>query len=129
MKVLYCDEFKNETLEKEVGARKVDFDELLQQADFISVHVPLLAGTHHLFDDRAFKLMKKTAYFVNTSRGPVVDEAALVRALQSGEIAGAGIDVYEEEPAIHPELIKLDNATLTPHTASATFETTGRREF
>ncbi len=123
MKVLYCDEFENQELEKEIGAQKVDFDRLLQESDFISVHVPLLEGTHHLFDDNAFKMMKKSAYFINTSRGPVVDEAALVRALQSGEIAGAGIDVYEEEPKIHPELLTLDNAVLTPHTASATIET------
>lgn len=123
MKVLYSDEFRNEDLERSVGARKVGFDELLEQSDFISAHVPLLDSTHHLFNDAVFKKMKKTAYFINTSRGPVVDEAALVRALQSGEIAGAGIDVYENEPAIHPELIKLDNAVITPHIASATIET------
>ena len=123
MNVLYSDAFQNETLEKELGARKVEFEELLQESDFVSAHVPLLESTHHLFNDRAFRLMKKTAYFVNTSRGPVVDEAALVRALQSGEIAGAGLDVYENEPEIHPELIKLDNAVVTPHIASATIET------
>jgi len=123
MKVLYCDEFRNEGLERSVGARKVEFDELLSESDFISAHVPLLDSTHHLFNDAVFRKMKKTAYFINTSRGPVVDEAALVRALQNGEIAGAGIDVYENEPAIHPELIKLDNAVVTPHIASATIET------
>ncbi len=123
MQVLYCDEFRNERLEKEAGARKVEFHELLETADFVSVHVPLLPGTHHLFNDEAFKRMKRTAYFINTSRGPVVDEAALVRALKSGEIAGAGIDVYEEEPKIHPGLLELDNVVLTPHIASATIET------
>jgi len=123
MQILYCDEFRNENLENEYGAKKVSFEELLSEADFVSVHVPLLDSTHHLFNDAAFKQMKKTAYLINTSRGPVVDEAALVRALQNGEIAGAGIDVYEEEPKIHPGLTSLDNAVLTPHTASATIET------
>lgn len=123
MQILYCDEFRNENLENEYGAKKVSFEELLSEADFVSVHVPLLDSTHHLFNDAVFKQMKKTAYLINTSRGPVVDEAALVRALQNGEIAGAGIDVYEEEPKIHPGLLSLDNAVLTPHTASATIET------
>lgn len=123
MKILYCDEFRNEELENEYGAKKVEFEELLKESDFISVHVPLLDSTHHLFDEAAFRRMKKTAYLINTSRGPVVDEAALVQALKDEEIAGAGIDVYEEEPEIHPELVKLDNAVLTPHIASATIET------
>ncbi|NIR48939.1 D-glycerate dehydrogenase [candidate division KSB1 bacterium] len=123
MRVLYSDQVANSTLEKEVGARKVPFEELLKESDFVSVHVPLLDSTHHLFDDNAFKLMKKSAYLINTSRGPVVDEAALVRALKEGEIAGAGIDVFEEEPKIHPELIHLENVTITPHIASATIET------
>ncbi len=126
MRVLYSDEFRNEKLEQEVGARKVAFEELLNESDFVSVHVPLLKSTHHLFNDDSFRMMKKTAYLINTSRGPVVDEAALVRALQTGEIAGAGIDVYEDEPKIHPELIKLDNAVLAPHIASATIETRGK---
>jgi len=123
MQILYCDEFRNENLENEYGAEKVSFEELLKESDFVTVHVPLLESTHHLFNDAVFKQMKKTAYLINTSRGPVVDEAALARALQNGEIAGAGIDVYEEEPAIHPELISLDKAVLTPHIASATIET------
>lgn len=123
MKILYTDAYQNETLEKELGARKVEFEELLKESDFVSVHVPLLDTTHHLFDETAFKLMKRTAYLVNTSRGPVVKEAALVKALKSGEIAGAGLDVYEEEPKIHPELIKLQNVVLAPHIASATIET------
>lgn len=123
MHVLYTDEFVNEQLERELGARKVPFEELLEEADFISVHVPLLPTTKHLFNAEAFRQMKKTAYLINTSRGPVVDEEALVNALQTGEIAGAGLDVYENEPDIHPELIKLDNAVLTPHIASATIET------
>jgi len=123
MRILYCDEFQNENLENEYGAKKVSFEELLKESDFVTVHVPLLESTHHLLNDAAFKQMKKTAYLINTSRGPIVDEAALVRALKNREIAGAGIDVYEEEPKIHPELISLDNAVLTPHTASATIET------
>ncbi|MFQ5650096.1 MAG: 2-hydroxyacid dehydrogenase [bacterium] len=123
MRVLYCDEFRNDKLEKEIGARKVGFEELLRESDFISVHVPLLESTHHLFNDTAFKLMKRTAYLINTSRGPVVEEAALVRALKDGEIAGAGLDVYEDEPKIHTGLLELDNAVLAPHIASATIET------
>lgn len=123
MKILYCDEFRNEELENELGAKKVEFEELLEKSDFISIHVPLLDSTHHLLDQAAFKRMKKSAYLINTSRGPVIDEAALVQALKDKEIAGAGIDVYEEEPEIHPELVKLDSAVLTPHIASATIET------
>jgi len=120
MTILYCDDMRNETLEKELGAQKVDFEDLLKKSDYVSIHVPLLKETHHLIDDRALKLMKKTAYLINTARGPIVDEAALVQALNDGRIAGAGLDVYEEEPKIHPGLIKLNNVVLTPHTASAT---------
>ncbi len=123
MNVLYTDEFVNERLENELGAKKVPLDKLLTEADFISVHVPLLKSTRHLFNDETFKKMKKTAYLINTSRGPVVQEDALVRALQNGEIAGAGLDVYENEPAVHTELIKLENVVLAPHIASATIET------
>jgi D-3-phosphoglycerate dehydrogenase len=123
MRVLYADEIANTHIEEKIGAKKVSFEELLAESDFITVHVPLFESTHHLFDEKAFKRMKKTAYFINTSRGPVVDEAALVRALKDGEIAGAGIDVYEEEPKIHPGLMELDNVVLTPHIASATIET------
>jgi len=120
MKVLYTDEFPCLELEKELGARRVPLRELLKASDFVSVHVPLMPGTQHLIDEAAFGLMKKTAVFVNTSRGPVVDEAALVRALRDGVIGAAGIDVYEAEPKPAEGLAALPNVVMTPHTASAT---------
>ena len=120
MPVLYADEHPNETLERALGARRVALDELLGQADFVSVHVPLTPATRHLIDARALGLMKRTAYLINTSRGPVVDEAALVRALRAGTIAGAGLDVYEDEPRMAEGLAGLANAVLAPHTGSAT---------
>ncbi|MGH7457411.1 MAG: 2-hydroxyacid dehydrogenase, partial [bacterium] len=89
----------------------------------VSVHVPLLPSTKHLINAISLRMMKKTAYLINTSRGPVVDEAALAEALKNGVIAGAALDVFENEPLVHPELLKLDNIVLTPHTASATIET------
>lgn len=120
MKVLYSDAFENRDLEEEIGAFRVSFEQLLREADFVSVHVPLTPETRHLFDAQAFKKMKKTAYLINTSRGPVIDEAALAQALKDGEIAGAALDVFEEEPKINPGLLGLDNVILTPHIASAT---------
>lgn len=120
MTVLYTDARRNEAFEKEVGARFVTFDELLGQSDYVSVHVPLLPATRHLFNDEVFGKMKRTAYLINTARGPVLDEAALVRALKGGLIAGAGLDVYEREPAMTEGLAALPNVVLTPHTASAT---------
>ena len=126
MKVLYCDPIANEALEKELGARRVALDELLAAADFVSVHVPLNEQTHHLFGAEQFRRMKRTAIFVNTSRGPIHDETALVEALRSGEIAGAGLDVYEDEPAMKPVLADLDNTVLVPHIGSATIWTRTR---
>ncbi len=123
MHVLYCDEVPNPKIEQELGAKKVSFEELLRDSDFVSVHVPLFPSTHHLFNEKSFKLMKKTAYLINTSRGPVIDEAALVQALKQGDLAGAALDVYEEEPKIHLGLLALENVVLTPHIASATIET------
>ncbi|MGH7495337.1 MAG: 2-hydroxyacid dehydrogenase [bacterium] len=123
MRVLYSDEVANPALEKEIGARQVSIDELLQEADFVSLHVPLLPSTKHLINTGSLKKMKRTAYLINTSRGSVVDEAALAEALRNGTIAGAALDVFENEPAIHPGLLELDNAVLTPHTASATIAT------
>ncbi|RMD86158.1 MAG: D-glycerate dehydrogenase [Calditrichaeota bacterium] len=123
MKVLYTDEVPNQTLEKELGARRVPLEELLQNSDFVSLHVPLLPSTRHLINAERLNLMKKTAYLINTSRGPVVDEAALVEALKNGVIAGAGLDVFENEPQVHPGLLELENVVLTPHIASATVET------
>ena len=123
MKVLYCDDLKNDIIEKNLQAQKVTFENLLQKSDFVSIHVPLWDSTHHLFDTNAFNLMKRTAYLINTSRGPVVNESALVQALKDGQIAGAALDVYEREPKINPGLIKLKNVILAPHIASATIET------
>ncbi len=120
MKVLYTDAFRNSVLEEELGARKVEMDELLAESDFLSVHVPLMDSTRHLMSHEQFKAMKTTAYLINTSRGPVIDEAALVRALKAGEIAGAGLDVYENEPKMAAGLAELGNVVLCPHTASAT---------
>ena len=123
MKVLYVDDRVNETLERELKAKKVDFPEILKSSDFISLHVPLNKETHHLISEKELKVMKKTAILINTSRGPVVDEQALVKALKKRWIFGAGLDVYEYEPNISRELIKLDNVVLQPHSASATIET------
>jgi len=122
MNVLYVDEKKNETLEKEVNAKKVTFNELLKKSDFISLHVPLMPSTHHLIGEKELNMMKRNAVLINTSRGPVVDEQALIFALKEKQIFGAGLDVYEHEPEITGELKKLDNAVLQPHSASATIE-------
>ena len=96
---------------------------IMNNSDFISLHVPLTKSTHHLISEEQFRIMKKTAILINTSRGPVVDEKALVKALKKKQIFGAGLDVYEHEPSIEKDLIKLDNVILQPHSASATFET------
>lgn len=122
MRVLCCDEFKKTELEKDLGATYVDKDTLLKESDYVSLHTPLMPSTTHLISDREFKLMKKTAILINSSRGPIVDEKALVRALQAGEIWGAGLDVFENEPAIEPELRTMDNVVILPHIASATIE-------
>jgi glyoxylate reductase len=124
MKVLYYDVQRNEQFEKETGAVFVaSVDELLPRGDFISIHVPLLDSTKHLINAQRLALMKKTAYIVNTSRGPVIDEEALVQALQQNMVAGAALDVYEREPELAAGLAALENVVLTPHTASATIET------
>ena len=123
MRILYTDVQPNPNIEKEVGAQFVDMDTLLKESDYISIHVPLTPETHHLIDEAALRKMKPTAYLVNTSRGPVIDEAALARALKEKVIAGAGLDVFEEEPKIHPDLLELENVVITPHIASATHET------
>jgi len=108
---------------KELGVTRLPFDELLRVSDFISLHVPLFPETHHLLNDRTFALMKPTCIVINTSRGPVVDEKALVRAVREGKIAGAGLDVFEREPEIEPELFAMENIILAPHIASASHET------
>ena len=105
------------------GADNVSLDRLLNTSDIVSLHVPLLPETRHLIDKKALARMKRSAYLINTARGPVVDEAALAWALQNHLLAGAALDVYENEPAVHPELLKLDNVLLVPHLASATTET------
>lgn len=123
MKVLYYDVKRNEAFEKELGATYATAEELLKNSDVVSIHVPLLPTTRHLIDAKKLKMMKKGAILVNTSRGPVIDEKALVAALKANRIAAAGLDVYEFEPKLAPGLAKLPNVTLTPHTASATVET------
>jgi glyoxylate reductase len=109
-------------VEKELKVEYRDFNALLAESDFVSVHVPLLEETRGLFDAPKFFRMKPTAFLINSARGPVVDEAALVHALESGKIAGAALDVYENEPFIHPGL-KRANVVLAPHLASASLET------
>ena len=120
MKVLYSDGFENKVLEDKLGAKKVSFDELIEKSDYISIHVPLIPETRGLFNMDIFKKMKKTAYLINTARGPIVNESDLVKALEKGEIAGAGIDVFENEPFAAQGLSDLSNIVMTPHTASAT---------
>ena len=106
-----------------LGAKKVDLETLLKQSDFVSLHVPLTPETNHMIDAKSIALMKPTAYLINTSRGPVIDEAALIEALNNGTIAGAGLDVYEREPAMAAGLAGCKNAVLLPHLGSATFRT------
>ncbi|HXM71710.1 MAG TPA: D-glycerate dehydrogenase [Candidatus Dormibacteraeota bacterium] len=124
MRVLYYDPHPlPPDAEQQLGATHVDMNRLLAESDFVSVHVPLTQETHHLLSTPQFGQMKRTAILINTSRGPVIDEAALVEALQAKKIAGAGLDVYEREPAVHPGLIPLPNVILAPHIASATVRT------
>jgi glyoxylate reductase len=103
-----------------LGSRRVSLDELLALSDFVSIHAPLTQETRHLFDAVALSKMKATAFLVNTARGPIVDEAALAAALTQRRIAGAGLDVYESEPEVHPDLLRLDNVVVLPHIGSAT---------
>jgi glyoxylate reductase len=110
-------------VERELAATRLELDELLATADVVSIHTPLNEATRHLIDARRLALMRPAAYLVNTSRGPVVDEAALARALRDGTIAGAGLDVFEREPAVDPGLLELENVVLIPHLGSATIET------
>lgn len=124
MNVVYYDMKKNEALEALCGAKYcATYEEVLAQADVVSIHVPLLPATHHLVNAERLALMKKTAILINTSRGPVVDEIALVSALRAGTIRGAGLDVFEFEPKVTQELLTLPNVVVNPHLASATEET------
>ncbi len=123
MNVIYYDVKPNEAIEtKSQGKRMETIEALLSQADIVSLHVPLLDSTKHLINEERLKLMKPTAFLINTARGPVVDEGALVSALKNGTIAGAGLDVFEFEPRLADGLTKLSNVVLTPHIASATTE-------
>ena len=127
MPVLYHNRTRLPVEEEEaVNAKYVDFDTLLQQSDFVSLHVPLTRKTHHLIGERELNVMKPGAYLINTARGPVVHEAALLEALKQKQIAGAGLDVYEHEPVLTPGLDQLTNVVLLPHMGSAT-ENTRRR--
>jgi glyoxylate reductase len=124
MRVLYHDEYRlPPEREQQLNIAYRPFEELLAEADFVSLHVPLLPATRHLIGAEQLSMMKKTAILINTSRGPVVDEAALADALEQGVIAAAGLDVYEREPAVQPRLLQLENAVLTPHIASASIAT------
>jgi glyoxylate reductase len=123
MKILYYDVVHRPEMEK-IGAKRAKFNELLRESDFVSVHVPLMKETYHLINAEKLKLMKKTAYLINNSRGTVVDEKALYEALKSGKIAGAGLDVFEQEPTpVDNPLLKLENVVVAPHISSASYET------
>lgn len=123
MTVLYTSSNQKEDIEKETGAKKVSLEELLRESDFISLHCPLTPETTHLIGREEFDLMKSTAILINTGRGPLVDEKALFDALNEKTIAGAGLDVFEEEPKIFNGLCSLDNIVVAPHIGSATLET------
>lgn len=122
MTLLYTERTPNPQKEKEVGAKYVTLADLFATSDVVSLHVPLTSETKHLLNKETIAKMKQGAYLVNTARGGVVDEHALAEALRTGHLAGAALDVYEEEPNINPELIGMENVILTPHIASATFE-------
>src|SRR5499433_1690422 len=124
MRVLYQDAVAADAAtERDLAATRTDLATLLRESDFVTLHTPFLPETRHLINAETLRSMKKTAYLINAARGPVVDEAALVRALKEGWIAGAGLDVFEEEPKIHPGLLPLKNVVLAPHIASASFDT------
>jgi len=124
MRVLYNDPRKvDPDLERELNAEPVDLGSLLSEADFVCIHVSLSEETRHLIGQAELALMKPKAYLINVARGPAVDEKALVEALRAGRIAGAGLDVYENEPALAPGLVELENVVLLPHVGSATLET------
>jgi len=127
MRILYHSRRRlDEGLERELKAQYVDRETLFRQVDFLSLHVPLTAETIRLVTQRELRWMKPTAILINTARGQVVDEGALVEALKTGRLAGAGLDVFENEPQIHPDLIKMQNVVLLPHLGSATEETRTR---
>jgi len=124
MKVIYTDALSRPDIDDELGARRVSFTELLEQSDFVSIHTPYTPQTRHLFTEREFALMKRSAFIINTARGPIVKESDLVDALKKGLIRGAALDVFEHEPAIDPELAGIrQRVVVVPHIGSATFET------
>lgn len=123
MEVFYTARSRKEDAENELGARYAELDELLQTSDFVSLHTPLTEETKHLIGVGELKKMKPESVLVNTSRGPIVDEGALADALTQGRIFAAGLDVYEEEPEVHPRLLELENVVLAPHIGSASIET------
>jgi len=124
MKILYYDVIPRPEIERDFGAKRVDLDTLLRESDFVCLHVPLMKETFHLINEEKLRLMKKTAYLINNARGPVVDEKALYKALKKGWIAGAGLDVFEQEPTpMDNPLLKLDNVVVAPHISSASYET------
>ncbi len=126
MNVRAYDPPMKETIEKTKGVEYRELGDLLTESDFVTLHCPLTEETHHIIGKRELDLMKPTAILINTSRGPVVDEEALVSALRKGKIAGAGLDVYEREPLLSPGLAKLENVVLLPHIGSATEDTRGQ---
>jgi len=124
MKILYYDVVPRPDLEKDLGAKRVDLDTLFKESDFVSVHVPLMKETYHFVDARRLSLMKRTAFLINNSRGPIVDEKALYDVLKEGRIAGAALDVFEQEPTPTSNLLlKLQNVVVAPHISSASHET------
>jgi glyoxylate reductase len=123
MDILYHNRSRKKDAEEEFEARYLDLDDLLEAADFVTLHTPLTDETHHLIGARELEKMKPKAVLVNTSRGPVVDEAALADALAEGRIFAAGLDVYEDEPKVHPKLLDLENVVLAPHIGSGSIET------
>jgi glyoxylate reductase len=124
MKVLYYDvQRMSPEDETDYHLTYLPMEEVLQQSDFISIHTPYLPSTHHLIGEREFSMMKPNAILINTARGPIVDEKALVKALQEGKITAAGLDVFENEPAVEPELLSMENVVLVPHIASASLKT------
>ncbi len=122
MTVLYNKRSRDEEAEKELGATFVELDELFAKSDFVTLHVPLTEETRHMINKKSLAKMKKRSYLINTARGPVVNEKDLAEALRSGQLSGAALDVFDNEPDINPELIGMENIVLTPHIASATWE-------
>ncbi len=124
MNVIYCNRTRlPEEIEQKYGCERVSFEALLERSDVISLHCPLTEETHHLINEAAMIRMKQGAILINTARGPVIDEKKLVKYLQNGKLGGAGLDVFEAEPVITPELFALDNVVLTPHNATGTIDT------